>query len=116
MKAVNSVRYILLTDISDWDILLSMIQSFGDSETEGIFHQVKSRKLPPEIQKRALVKLLFVDSATREEDFRVPPSNKFEHLKGSLAGFCSIRINDQWRIQFRFSNGDATEVSIVDYH
>lgn len=105
-----------MTDISAMGILQTMIQSFGDAETEGIFHQVRSRKLPPEIQKRALVKLLFIDSATKEDDFRVPPSNKFEHLKGSLSGYCSIRINDQWRIQFRFSNGDASEVSIVDYH
>ena len=93
-----------------------MIQSFGDSETEGLFHQVKSKRLPPEIQKRAVVKLLFVDAATVEEDLRVPPSNRFEHLKGALTGYCSIRINDQWRIQFRFVNGDAYEVSIVDYH
>jgi proteic killer suppression protein len=93
-----------------------MIQSFGDSETEGVFQQVKSRRLPPEIQKRAVVKLLFIDAATTEEDFRVPPSNRFEHLKGALSGYCSIRINDQWRIQFRFTNGEAYEVSIVDYH
>jgi len=93
-----------------------MIQSFGDSETEGIFHQIKSKRLPPEIQKRALIKLLFFDAAAAEEDFRVPPSNRFEHLKGSLNGSCSIRINDQWRVQFRFANGDAYEVSIVDYH
>jgi len=93
-----------------------MIQSFGDSETEGIFHQKKSRRLPPEIQKRALVKLLLIDSATVEEDLRTPPSNQFEHLRGSLSGYCSVRINSQWRVQFRFSNGEALEVSIVDYH
>ena len=93
-----------------------MIQSFGDLETDGLFHQIRSRRLPPEIQKRALVKLLFIDAATTEADFQVPPSNRFEHLKGSLDGFCSIRINDQWRIQFRFTNGDAYDVSIVDYH
>jgi len=93
-----------------------MIRSFGDRETEGIFNQIRSRRLPPDSQKRALVKLLFVDAATSEGDFSVPPSNRFEHLKGSLDGYCSIRITEQWRVQFRFANGDAFEVSIVDYH
>ena len=93
-----------------------MIQSFGDAETEKIFHQERSKKLPPEIQKRALVKLLFIDASTTEEDFRVPPSNRFEHLQGLKKGYCSIRINDQWRIQFKFKGREAFEVSIVDYH
>jgi len=93
-----------------------MIQSFGDSETEKIFHQERSKKLPLEIQKRSLVKLLMIDASTTEEDFRIPPSNRFEHLQGSLKQFCSIRINEQWRIKFRFEGGDAYEVSIVDYH
>jgi len=93
-----------------------MIRSFGDSETEKVFHQERSKRLPPEIQKRALVKLLFIDSFTTEEDLRIPPSNRFEHLLGSLKGYCSIRINDQWRVQFRFEGGEAYEVSIVDYH
>jgi len=93
-----------------------MISSFSDPEAEKVFNQEKSRRLPPEIQKRALVKLLMIDASTSEDDFRIPPSNKFEHLKGSMKGFCSIRINDQWRIQFKFKNGDAKEVSIIDYH
>jgi proteic killer suppression protein len=93
-----------------------MIQSFGDVETQKIFHQERSKKLPPEIQKRALIKLLMIDASTTEEDFRVPPSNKFEHLQGSKKAYCSIRINDQWRIQFKFDKGEAYEVSIVDYH
>jgi len=93
-----------------------MIQSFGDAETQKIFHQERSKKLPPEIQKRALIRLLMIDASTTEEDFRVPPSNKFEHLQGSKKAYCSIRINDQWRIQFKFDKGEAYEVSIVDYH
>lgn len=93
-----------------------MIQSFGDAETQKIFHQERSKKLPPEIQKRALVKLLMIDASTAEEDFRVPLSNRFEHLQGSKKGYCSIRLNDQWRIQFKFAKGEAYEVSIVDYH
>jgi len=93
-----------------------MIRSFGDSETEKIFRQEWSRKLPQDIQKRALVKLLLVDSATTEEDLMSPPSNRFEHLKGKLKSYCSIQINDQWRIQFRLVDGDQYDVSIVDYH
>ena len=93
-----------------------MIRSFADVETEKIFHQEKSRKLPPNIQNRALVKLLLLDSATNEDDLKTPPSNHFEHLKGKLNEYCSIRINDQWRIQFKFLNGDLYEVSIKDYH
>jgi len=93
-----------------------MILSFSDPEAEKIFHQIKSKRLPPEIQKRALVKLLMIDSSTSEEDLKTPPSNNFERLKGSLKSYCSIRINNQWRIQFKFDNGDAKEVSIVDYH
>ena len=93
-----------------------MIQSFGDSETEKIYHQLKSKKLPYEIQKRALVKLLLIDAAESEEDLKVPPGNRFEHLSGRLQGYCSIRINDQWRILFRFVNSHASEVTITDYH
>ncbi len=93
-----------------------MIQSFGDPEAERIFHQEKSKKLPPDIQKRALIKLLMIDASIDEDDLRIPPSNRFEHLKGSLKGFCSIRINDQWRIVFKYKDGDSFEVSIGDYH
>jgi proteic killer suppression protein len=93
-----------------------MIQSFGDPEAEKIFHQERSKKLPPDIQKRALVKLLMIDASIDGNDLRIPPSNRFEHLKGSLKGLCSIRINDQWRIVFKYKDGDALEVSIGDYH
>ena len=93
-----------------------MIKSFADKEAEKIFHQATSRKLPMVIQDRALVKLLFIDSATSEDDLKVPPSNHFEHLKGKVKEYCSIRINDQWRIQFKYINGDCYDVSIMDYH
>jgi proteic killer suppression protein len=93
-----------------------MIRTFGDVETEKIFHQERSKKLPPDIQKRALVKLLLLESATDDEDLRVPPSNHFEHLQGSLQEYCSIRINQQWRIQFKIINNELYDVSIVDYH
>ncbi len=93
-----------------------MIRSFGDEETEKIFHQEKSKKLPPEIQKRALVKLLLLEAATNEDDLKVPPSNHFEHLQGKLKDFYSVRINNQWRIQFKLQNNELYDVSIVDYH
>jgi len=93
-----------------------MIRSFGDEETEKIFHQKKSRKLPFDIQRRALIKLLLLESAASESDLRVPPSNHFEHLQGKLQEYCSIRINTQWRIQFRIINNELYDVSIVDYH
>ncbi|TGM10275.1 type II toxin-antitoxin system RelE/ParE family toxin [Leptospira selangorensis] len=93
-----------------------MIKSFGDKETEKIFHQEFSKKIPPEIQSRALIKLLILENAEKEEDLKSPPANRFEHLKGNLKNYCSIRINDQWRITFKFSEGNCFDVSIVDYH
>jgi len=93
-----------------------MIRTFADVETEKIFHQEKSKKLPPDIQKRALVKLLLIDAATNEEDLKTPPSNHFEHLQGKLKDYCSVRINNQWRIQFKITNGELYDVSIADYH
>lgn len=96
--------------------IITMIQSFGDKETEKIFHEERSLKLPNDIQKRALTKLLMLDAATTEDDFRIPPSNKFEHLKGSLMEYCSIRVNDQWRIIFRFIDGESFDVLITNYH
>ncbi|TGK41159.1 type II toxin-antitoxin system RelE/ParE family toxin [Leptospira andrefontaineae] len=93
-----------------------MIKSFGDKETERIFHQEFSKKIPPEIQSRALIKLLILENAEKEEDLKSPPANRFEHLKGNLRNYCSIRINDQWRITFKFSDGNCFDVSIVDYH
>jgi len=90
--------------------------SFSDKETEKVFRQERSRKIPGDIQDRALVKLLILDSVVVEDDLRIPPSNRFEHLKGKMKGYCSIRINDQWRITFKFKNGDIYEVCITNYH
>ncbi|MBR5402206.1 MAG: type II toxin-antitoxin system RelE/ParE family toxin [Treponema sp.] len=91
-------------------------KTFGNSETEKIWNGKKSPKLPPEIHKRAFAKLLIIHSAESEEDLKIPQGNKFEHLSGNLKDYCSIRINDQWRIQFKFQNNEAYEVQIVDYH
>ena len=93
-----------------------MIRSFADKETEKVFLGVYSRSLPREIQKRALARLVALDQAFDLQDLRLPPSNRLEALRGDLAGFYSLRINDQWRIVFRWEGGNALEVGIADYH
>lgn len=93
-----------------------MIQSFGDEETERFFATGKSRRLPTEIRKRAAMRLTQLHAATSVEDLRMPPSNRLEALVGKRLGLWSIRINDQWRVCFRFENGDAFDVEIADYH
>ena len=93
-----------------------MIKSFNDFEAEQIFKGFRSRKLPPEIQSTSRRKLRMIDNAEIYEDLRIPPGNNLEQLKGNLEGFSSIRINDQWRIVFRWKDGGAYEVRIIDYH
>ena len=92
-----------------------MIESFACAETEQIFRGEVSRRLPTDIQRTARRKLLQLDAATQLQDLRVPPGNRLEPLKGGRTGQHSIRINDQWRICFRWESG-AHEVEIVDYH
>ena len=93
-----------------------MIRSFADKETELLFATERSRRLPPEIQRRALVKLNYLDHAEVLDDLRFPPSNRLELLRGDRAGRWSLRVNDQWRLCFRFEGRDAFDVEIVDYH
>ncbi|MDP8931668.1 MAG: type II toxin-antitoxin system RelE/ParE family toxin [Actinomycetota bacterium] len=93
-----------------------MIRSFRDRGTERLADRERVKKWSPELQKAALRKLRMLDAATGLGDLRVPPGNRLERLKGDRAGQHSIRINDQWRICFRWSGGDAHEVEIVDYH
>ena len=93
-----------------------MIRGFKCKETEKIFLRKLSRVFPPELQLRARKKLIMLDAAATLSDLREPPSNHLEELKGKLKGRYSIRINDQWRICFRWRNADAAEVEIVDYH
>ena len=97
-------------------ILHQMIQSFADSETERFFATGRSRHLPSEIRRRAVMRLTQLNAVTRVDDLRFPSSNRLEPLKGDRKGQWSIRINDRWRICFRFSNGDAFDVEIADYH
>ena len=93
-----------------------MIRSFGDKETERIWRQEMSKKLPPAMQGVALRKLFMLAHAQRIDDLRVPPANRLEKLKGKRDGLHSIRINDQWRMCFRWEDDGAHDVSIVDYH
>lgn len=93
-----------------------MIVSFGDRETEKIWQGERSRKLPNQIQETARRKLRMINSAIDLNDLKIPPANRLEKLSGDLRAFFSIRINDQWRIIFKWSTGNASEVEIVDYH
>jgi len=93
-----------------------MIQSFADRDTELIYNQEFSKRLPSTIQKVALRKLMMVDNAKSLNDLRIPPNNRLEQLHGDRNGQYSIRINDQWRICFEINNGHFYNVEIVDYH
>ena len=93
-----------------------MIASFANKETERLFVTGKSKKLPTEIITRAIMRLTQLDNARELSDLLMPLSNRLEALSGSRAGQWSIRINDQWRICFGFTKGEATDVEITDYH
>jgi len=93
-----------------------MIKTFASVETESFFKTGKSRRLPGEIQGRAAMRLVQLAAAVVVEDLRLPPSNHLEAMRGDRAGQWSIRINKQWRICFRFVDGNAYDVEIVDYH
>ena len=93
-----------------------MIRSFADKEAAAIFRRERTRRLPVSLQRPALRKLLLLDAAVSLDDLRVPPGNRLEALRGDRAGQYSIRINDQWRICFRWRGGNVEDVEIVDYH
>lgn len=93
-----------------------MIRSFADEETERIWNGGRSRELPPDIQKTARRKLRMLNRAGKPADLRIPRNNRLEELKGKRKGTYSIRINDQWRICFRWADGGAEDVRIEDYH
>lgn len=93
-----------------------MIRSFADREAEKIWEGTPSRRLPGEIQPVARRKLRMLNNVATLEDLRIPPANRLEPLKGGRKGQHSIRINDRWRVCFRWKSGDAFDVQIVDYH
>ncbi len=93
-----------------------MIKSFFDKETEKVYNQLFSKKLPQSIQRVALRKLIMIDNAEGLEDLKIPPANHLEALQGDRSGQYSIRINDQYRICFSVEGNDFFNVEIVDYH
>lgn len=93
-----------------------MIKSFGSKETEKIWNGERSKKLPNEIQNIARRKLRMINNSQDLQDLRIPPSNRLEKLGGNLKEFYSIRVNKQWRIIFKWENGNCFEIDITDYH
>jgi len=96
-----------------------MIRSFKDTYTEDLFHGVttsKTRKIPNDVKNIAIRKMDQLNAALDLNDMRIPPGNRLEKLKGNLRDYFSIRINDQYRILFQWKNGDALNVSVIDYH
>jgi proteic killer suppression protein len=96
-----------------------MIAGFGDKQTEDLFHgrrTARTRRFPPDITRLALRKLDVLNGASSVIDLRSPPGNRLEALQGDLLGFYSIRVNQQWRIVFRWEGSDAHDVRLVDYH
>lgn len=93
-----------------------MIRTFADKEAQRIWSGTASRRLPAAIQTVARRKLRMLNNAANLSDLRVPPANRLEALKGDRKGQYSIRINEQWRICFRWDDGDAHDVEIADYH
>lgn len=93
-----------------------MIVSFGNSETENIWEGLRVKKIPNEIQNIGRRKLRMLHNSLNLTDLRIPPANRLEKLSGKRKEFYSIRINDQWRIIFKWKAGNATDVEIIDYH
>ncbi len=97
-------------------IVVIMISSFGDKDTESIWNGVRVKNMPVEIQNVGRRKLRMLNNSQTINDLRIPPSNRLEKLGGNLKDFYSIRINDQWRIIFQWNEGQSEQVKIVDYH
>lgn len=93
-----------------------MILSFADKRTETIFAGRQIKRIDAELQRKALRKLRYIDAAERIEDLRIPPSNRLEKKKGDLKDFYAIWVNTQWRIIFKWKDGSATDVELIDYH
>ena len=93
-----------------------MIKTFADRRTQALYRTGKSRRFPPEIARRATRRLEYIDLAACLDDLKVPPSNRLHALEGDRRGQFAIAVNDQWRICFRFVEGDAYDVQLTDYH
>ncbi len=95
---------------------LDVLRSFAAKDTERVWRRERSRQLDPNTQRAALRKLLILDAAETLEDLRIPPGNRLEKLRGDRAGQYSIRVNQQWRVCFRWTTGGPEDLEIVDYH
>lgn len=93
-----------------------MIKTFADKRTQELYLTGKAKRFPPDVAGRAARKLEYIDLATRLDDREVPPGNRLHALERERKGQHAISVNDQWRIRFRFEDGDACEVEITDYH
>jgi proteic killer suppression protein len=93
-----------------------MLTSFGNKDTQKIWEGERVKGLPTEVQEIARRKLRMLNNSQNLTDLMIPPSNRLEKLKGTLKNFYSIRVNDQWRIIFKWNNGNANEVELIDYH
>jgi toxin HigB-1 len=93
-----------------------VIKAFADRHTRDLYMEGRSKRIPPEITRRAIRKLEYVDLATGLDDLKVPPSNQLHELERERKGQFAIQVNDQWRICFRFIDGDAFDVELTDYH
>jgi toxin HigB-1 len=93
-----------------------VVLSFADKDTERVWRRQRSRRLDPPTQRAALRKLLILDAAQTLDDVRVPPGNRLEKLRGDRSGQYSIRVNQQWRVCFRWTAGGPADVEIADYH
>ena len=108
--------YYRLTVVPCGGTIVAMIQSFADKVTVAVFLGLEVKRLPPAIQAAARRKLKLIDAAVSLMSLRIPPGNRLEALRGDRKGQWSIRINEQWRICFRWQGADAFDVEIVDYH
>lgn len=93
-----------------------MIKTFADHRSKDLYETGRAKRFPSDVAKRAARKLEYIDLATTLEDLRVPPGNRLHALEGDRKGQYSISINDQWRVCFRFEDGDAYDVEVCDYH
>ena len=98
------------------DYVQAIIKTFADKETQQVFVKGKSKRLTPDLIRRAIRRLEYINWATNLNDLKVPPGNRLHAFKGTRNGQYSISIDDQWRICFRFIDGDAFDVEITDYH
>jgi len=105
-----------LTCVTRRITLLIVIRTFANKQTAELYHSGKTRRLPADVANRAVRKLEYVDLAMTVDDLRSLPGNRLHKLEGNRKGQYSISVNDQWRICFRFENGDAYDVEICDYH